>query len=145
MKKLIYLLYAVFVFGLGFIIYRSASDYEGLVEEHYYEKSKSHFSSMRAEAEAGLWLELPQKLKTGINNVTVKAGTKAGPLKGANMVLFTGYISDASLDRRYIMNEASSGVYSAQAAIPRPGQWLLRLDIEAGTLKTDRRWFVRAE
>ena len=145
MKKLIYLLYAAFVFGLGFIIYRATSDYEGLVEEHYYEKSKTYFSSKQAEAEAGLLLGLPERLETGISNVTVTASVKAGPLRGAKMILFTGYISDASLDRKFIMNEVSSGVYTAEVGIPRAGQWLLRLDIEAGTLKADRRWFARAE
>ena len=145
MKRLIYLLYIVFFVLMAATFYTAFRVNDGLVEEHYYEKSKDYFNAREAEEAIGFRARLASRLARGKNMVNVELSCRKGPITGARVRLFAGSISTPEHDRAIELVESAPGRYSGMLELPLSGRWLLRADIESREVRTDRRWDVVVE
>jgi hypothetical protein len=142
MKALIYGIYIVFALLMGFTIYRANSVFDGLVDDHYYQRGKEFFKKTREEESLGLRFSKPEELKRGKNYFTVSITAGDAPLSGGTVSLFTGKVSTTRFDSRYLLNEISPGVYGTEINLPSPGKWLIRIELRSSDIKTERIWFI---
>ena len=140
MKKVIYGLYVLFFVLMVITFYMANKVYDGLVEDRYYEKSKSYFETKKIEEGLGLIINYDRNINIGKNIFRVSVSKKDGQLHGARTILFVGNIASEKYDRKYLLEEHSPGIYKASVEIPVKGKWLFRLDIESQEIVTDRRW-----
>jgi len=142
-KKLIYAIYVGFVIIMVSTFYMAFSTFDGLVEPGYYEKSKNFFEVKETEDKLGLAVSVPEAMNIGKNDFRAKLATSSGPLTGAKIELYVGDIKNMNSDMSFPLKETSPGVYETDVAIPYKGKWLMRLEIEHQSIRTERRWFVQ--
>ncbi len=143
MKKLIYLLYAVFLSLMFVTFYIASGVYDGLVEENYYIKAKHYFSTKGEEEKKGFSITVdPADAVVGDNRFSITLSILDRPLTGASVTLHTGMISGTELDRAYSLRETAPGSYEGTVSIPRKGKWVFRVEIKSEQIDTTRKWFV---
>ncbi|NTU67515.1 MAG: FixH family protein [Chlorobiaceae bacterium] len=141
MKPFIAAIFALFLIAMGcgiFFAYRNA---EGLVEANYYERGSSWFQAKAEERRMGLEVAGPALLATGKNEVKFVLTEHGRPLRDAGVKLFVGNVSSKAQDFSSPMRETAPGIYEASAVVPAKGKWLMRMNLDAGKLKTSRSWF----
>jgi hypothetical protein len=142
-KKFIYVIYVVFAILMGFTFYMAHSTFDGLVEPGYYKKSKEFFNAKEAEEALGLSVSVPETLADGPNRFRVEIGATSGTLEGAKVELYVGDVKTMKSDMSFTLRETSPGVYETEVTIPYGGKWLMRLEIDHESIKTERRWFIK--
>ena len=135
---------AGFVVLLAVTIVIARRSHEGLVERGYYESATGEFAGRVEEARAGFRATLPDRYRAGENRFTALLETGEGPLRDARAILAVMRPSGTGEDREYHLREESPGKYAADILLPRPGQWMLSLTIDAGRFRARRRWTVEA-
>ena len=144
MKALIVAIHAVFAILLGATIYVAAVSDEGLVEDGYYEGARRFMATREMEEELGLTVRLPGGLQAGSNRLAAVVATSSGPLRGAAAVLHAMRLSGPGDDATTVLREETPGTYSGDLVLPEPGAWLMRLTVDRGRLRAERRWLATA-
>jgi len=144
MKKLIVGIHAAFVLLLGTTIYVAAVSDEGLVEDGYYDRARRYLATKEMEEDLGLTIRVPGRLATGRNRLSAVVATSSGPVRGAAAVLHAMRLSGPGGDRRSLLREVEPGTYAGDLVLPESGEWLLRLTVESGQLRAERRWLAAA-
>jgi hypothetical protein len=103
-----------------------------------------YFKQKEAEEALGLSVMVPEKLAKGLNSFRAEVITASGPLTGASVILHLGNVKTTESDVSFILNETSPGAYEADITIPDEGKWVMRLEIDHQSIRTERRWFVLA-
>ncbi len=143
MKKLIYLVYAIFITLMVVTFYVASGVYDGLVEDHYYIKAKHFFSRKAEEEKKEFSISIaPGRVNSGRNRMRVTLSLDREPLTGAMVIFYTGLISGTEHDGIFIMQETSPGRYETEYSIPSKGRWIFRVEIQSKDLNTERQWFV---
>jgi hypothetical protein len=144
-KRVIYGLYILFFVLMVATFYIASMVYDGLVEDRYYEKSKSYFETKKLEEDLGMKMTFDRTATLGTNVFRVDIAKKDGQMSGVNAILFVGNVASEKYDRTYPLREDEPGIYITSFEIPFKGTWLLRLDISHNEITTDRRWTVTIE
>jgi len=144
MKKLIVGIHAAFVLLLGTTIYVAAVSDEGLVEDGYYDRARRYLATKEIEEDLGLTIRVPGRLATGRNRLSAAVATSSGPVRGAAAVLHAMRLSGPGGDRTSLLREVEPGTYAGDLVLPESGEWLLRLTVESGQLRAERRWLAAA-
>jgi nitrogen fixation protein FixH len=118
--------------------------HEGLVERDYYEAATGEFAGREEEARAGFRVTLPDRYRAGENRFIALLETGEGPLRGARATLAAMRPSGTGEDGSFELREESPGRYAADILLPRSGQWMLSLAVDAGRFRARRRWTVVA-
>ncbi len=144
MKKLIVGIHAVFLLLLGATIYVAAVSDEGLVEDGYYDRARRHLATKEMEEDLGLTIRIPGRLEAGRNRLAAVIATSSGPLRGAAAVLHAMRLSGPGGDRKSLLREEEAGTYAGDLVLPEAGEWLLRLTVDSGPIRAERRWLATA-
>lgn len=145
MKYLIIALYIGFVILTGYTFYMAGDSFDGLVEPHYYEKSKNYFSTREHEEAMGLKLSFAQDMQRGLNHFSVGMSNASGPMRGAEAALYISKLEDPAQPLVYPLIENAPGSYVVNAVIADRGTWSLRLELQHEGFTTDRRWFATVQ
>jgi nitrogen fixation protein FixH len=114
--------------------------HEGLVERDYYESATREFAGREEEVRVGFRVTLPDRYRAGGSRFTTLLETADGPLRGARVTLAAMRPSGTGEDGSFELREESPGRYAADILLPRPGQWMLSLAVDAGPFRARRRW-----
>lgn len=144
MKKLIAGIHAGFLLFLGATIYLAVASDEGLVEDGYYDRARRYLAAKEMEQDLGLTIRVPGRLEPGRNRLAAVVATSSGPLRGAAAVVHAMRLSGPGGDRRSLLREEAPGTYAGDLVLPEPGEWLLRLTVDSGPLRAERRWLATA-
>ena len=144
MKALIAGICAVFVLLLAATVYVAAVSDEGLVEDGYYDRARLYLAEKEMEESLGLTIRVPGRLEAGRNRVAAVVATSSGPLRGAAAAVDAMRLSGPGDDRRSLLREEAPGTYAGEIVLPGTGQWLLRLTVDSGPLRAERRWIATA-
>ncbi len=144
MKALIAGLCAVFLLLLAGTVYVAAVSDEGLVEDGYYDRARVYLAQKEREESVGLAIRLPGRLTAGRNRVAAVVATSSGPLRGAAAALDAMRLSGRGRDARALLREEAPGTYAGEIVLPEAGDWLLRLTVNHGPLRAERRWLAAA-
>lgn len=131
---------AGFAVLLAVTIVIARRSHEGLVERDYYESATGEFAGREEEARVGFRVTLPDRYRAGENRFTAILETGDGPLRGARVTLAAMRPSGTGEDGSFELREESPGRYEADILLPRPGQWMLSLAVDAGRFRARRRW-----
>ncbi len=142
MKRLIYVLYILFFILMAATFYMAFRVHDGLIEEHYYRKSKNYFQIKEKERELGLEVKLLKEPEGRLSPLKVSLRTREGMLTGAKLILIREAVANKKADRAFLLRESSPGVYTAEVEFPHNGAWYLRLVIEHPKIRTERIWKV---
>lgn len=145
MKTLLAGIHAAFLLLLGATIYVAAVSDEGLVEDGYYDRARRYLETKEMEEDLGLAIRVPGRLEAGSNRLAAVVATSSGPLRGAAAVLHAMRLSGAGEDRRTLLREEEPGTYAGDLVLPEAGEWLLRLTVDSGPLRAERRWLAAAQ
>ncbi len=144
MKAFIAGLGAVFALLLGATIYVAAVSDEGLVEDGYYARARTYLAEKEMEESVGLIVRPVGRLAAGRNRFGAVVATSTGPLRGAAAALHAMRLSGPGADARSILREEAPGRYAGEIVLPEAGEWLLRLTVDHGPLRAERRWIATA-
>ncbi len=144
MKALVAAIHAGFLLLLGATIYIASVSDEGLVEDACYERSVRYLATSELEEDLGLTIRLPGRLEAGKNRVAAVVATASGPLRGAAAAVYAMRLRGPGEDRSSPLLEQEPGTYAGDLVLPGAGQWLLRLTVDRGGLRTERRWLATA-
>ena len=144
MTKLIAGIHVAFLLLLGATIYVAAVSDEGLVEDGYYDRARRYLATKEREEDLGLTIRVPGRLEAGRNRLAAVVATSSGPLRGAAAVVHAMRLSGPGGDRRSLLREEEPGTYAGDLVLPEPGAWLLRLTVDSGPIRTERRWLATA-
>ncbi len=140
MKRFIYIIYGVFLLLMAFTFYMAFKTHDGLIEEHYYEKSKRFFDLKKKEDTLGLKVQILKEPDGKGKPIVVRLKTKEGLLTGAKVMLIREWISNTKEDRAFLLKEDSPGTYTANIDFPHKGQWYMRLMIKHKSIETEKIW-----
>lgn len=144
MKTVLVAIHALFALLLGATVYLAAVSDEGLVDDGYFERATRYLADREMEREMGLTVRLPGRLEAGRNNIAAVVATTSGPLRGAAAVLHAMRLSGPREDATARLREEAPGTYAGDLLLPGAGEWLLRLTVDRGALRAERRWFATA-
>ncbi len=142
MKRFIYFLYFVFTVLMVITFYYAYKVHDGLIVDHYYEKSLKYFDLKKKEEELGLKFTILKQPEGRHSELVLSINTSRGPLKGARVMLIRGAVSNDKEDKAFVLKEKRAGVYSTVLDFPREGKWYLRLMLDHKLIKTERIWQV---
>lgn len=142
MKRFIYFLYFVFVVLMVITFYYAFKVHDGLVVDHYYEKSLKYFELKKKEEKLGLRIAILKQPDSRMSEITLSIDTARGPLEGAKVVLVRGAVSNDREDKDFQLIEIKPGVYTAVVKFPRKGKWFLRLKLKHPLIQTERIWQI---
>ncbi len=144
MKRLPAVIAAAFALLLGSTLYLAARKHEGLVDRNYYESASNEFAERELENREGFVVRVPDRYRAGENRFWAAVATTGGPLRGARVTLAAMRASGTRYDREYTLREAAPGRYEGAVNLPFPGQWMLSLAVDAGTIHARRLYTVVA-
>ncbi len=144
MKALVAGICGIFLILLAATIYVAAVSDEGLVEDAYYDRARTYLAEKEIEASLGLVIRVPDELRAGRSRFAAVVTTSSGPVRGAAAVLHALRLSGPGRDCRSALREESPGTYAGDLALSGDGKWLLRLTVDSGTLRAERRWLATA-
>ncbi|MGE5190100.1 MAG: FixH family protein [Gemmatimonadota bacterium] len=144
MKALVAGINAAFAVLLAATVYVAAVSDEGLVEDAYYERARDYLAAKEMEEELGLTVRVPARLEEGRNRLAAVVATSSGPLRGAAAVLRAMRLSGPREDAASVLREEAPGTYAGDLVLPAAGEWLLRLTVDRGPLRAERRWLATA-
>lgn len=116
------------------------TSFPGVVPDHYYQKEQQftrHLEQIEAQRKLGWnvrfgWLmSEPVAGRNTLLQVVIE-DRQGNTVRGAEVRGRFVRASDSRLDQRFVMDEASPGVYRIGVALPKPGRWELQLDIDHG-------------
>jgi len=142
-KALIAGILRVFLLLLAATVYVAAVSDEGLVEDGYYDRARLYVADKELE-QSSAHHPGPRRLEAGRNRLTAVVATSSAPLRGAVAAVDAMRLSGPGDDRRSLLREESPGTYAGEIVLPGAGQWLLRLTVDSGPLRAQRRWIAMA-
>lgn len=143
MKRLIYLIYAVFFLLMAATFYVAYHVYDGLVEEGYYSKAVNYFKEK--EIEEGVRVEVPTNLREGNNRVYIKLTENGMPLTNGKTVLKVVGMKESEGERVFHLKETSPGVFTAVVTAEKRGRLIFKMRWSDGRREIERRWFVEVK
>ncbi len=144
MRRLVAGIFGGFALLLAATLYLASRANEGLVDRSYYESASNEFAQRELEARERFTVQVPDRYRTGENRFFASVATAAGPVRGARVTLTAMRTEGAGQDRRYALTEGSPGRYEGALLLPRGGQWMLSLAVDAGEIRARRLWTVVA-
>lgn len=144
MKALVAGICGVFALLLAATVYLAAVSDEGLVEDGYYDRARGYLAEKELEASLGLVIRVPDRLAAGKSRFAAVVSTSSGPLRGAAAAVHAMRLSGPARDSTSVLREEAPGTYAGDLVLPDAGKWLLRLTVDSGPLRTERRWLATA-
>ncbi len=140
MKRFIYIIYFVFVVLMAFTFYMAFKVHDGLIEEHYYEKSARYFDIKKQEESLGLRVNVLHEPDGKNNQLKVLIKSKKGVLTGAKVILIREWVSNKKEDKAFLLKEEVPGTYITNVDFPHGGKWYMRLIIKHRVIETEKIW-----
>ncbi len=142
MKRFIYLIYFAFFVLMAFTFYMAFKVHDGLIEEHYYEKSTKYFDVKKKEDSLGLKVSVLHEPDGKNNELKVLLKSKEGVLTGAKVLLIREWIANKKEDKSFLLKEETPGIYITNVDFPHGGQWFMRLIIKHSRIETEKLWKI---